>query len=65
MHLQCYAGGRGGGRAWGGDLIVFAGPGIGHLTDLALPGRRYIRFFLRPTLRYFLLDLTANSDEKD
>ena len=29
----------GGGRAsWGGDLIVFVGPGVGHLTDLVLPG---------------------------
>ena len=27
-----------GGRAWGGDLIVFVGPGVGHLTDLVLPG---------------------------
>ena len=26
------------GRAWGGDLIDFVGPGVGHLTDLALPG---------------------------
>ena len=30
------AGGRG--RAWGGDLIVFVGPGVGYLTDLAVPG---------------------------
>ena len=28
--------GGGGGRAWGGDLIVFVGPGVGHLTDLVL-----------------------------
>ena len=28
----------GGGREWGGDLIVFVGPGVGHLTDLVLPG---------------------------
>ena len=28
----------GGGRAWGGDLIVFVGPEVGHLTDLVLPG---------------------------
>ena len=37
---QRYAGG--GGRAWGGALIVFVGPGVGHLpdpvTDLVLPG---------------------------
>ena len=30
----------GGGRAWGGDLIVLIGPGIGHLTNLVLPGER-------------------------
>ena len=29
--------GRGAGRAWGGDLIVFVGPGVWHLTDLVLP----------------------------
>ena len=23
---------------WGGDLIVFVGLGVGHLTDLVLPG---------------------------
>ena len=28
---------RGEGRAWGGDLIVFVGPVVGHLTDLVLP----------------------------
>ena len=37
------AGGGGGGggergRVWGGDFIVFVGPGVGHLTDLVLPG---------------------------
>ena len=26
------------GRAWGGDLIVFVGPGVEHMTDLVLPG---------------------------
>ena len=32
------AGREGGeGRAWGGDLIVFVGPGVGHLTGLVLP----------------------------
>ena len=30
--------GGGGGRAWGGDLIVIVGPGVGLLTDLAFPG---------------------------
>ena len=32
---QCKAGG-GGGREWGGDLIVFVGLGVGRLTDLVL-----------------------------
>ena len=36
MHLSMLC--RGEGRAWGGDLIVFVGPGVGHLTDLVLPG---------------------------
>ena len=39
------AGGRGGGRAWGGDLIVFVGPGVGHLTDLVLPGEGVFESF--------------------
>ena len=43
MHLSMFCrrggvgGGRSGGRAWGGDLMVFVGPGEGHLTDLVLP----------------------------
>ena len=32
MHLSMSCGGGGGGG--GGDLIVFVGPGVGHLTDL-------------------------------
>ena len=40
---QCKADEGGGrGRAWGGDLIVFVGPGVGHLTDLVLPGGGYL-----------------------
>ena len=31
-------GGRRKCRAWGGDLIVFVGPGVGHLMDLVRPG---------------------------
>ena len=31
-------GGGGESRVRGGDLIVFVGPGVGHLTDLVLPG---------------------------
>ena len=33
----CWRGG-GGGRAWGGHLVVFVVPGLGHLTDLVLLG---------------------------
>ena len=49
---KCYApinvkpaGGGGGGRAWGGDLIVFVVPGVGHLTDLVLPGEGIFESF--------------------
>ena len=39
-------GGRGGGRrAWGEDLIVFVGPGVGHLTDLVIPGEGIFESF--------------------
>ena len=38
----------GGGRAWGGDLIVFVGHGVGHLTDLVLPGEGIFESFLAP-----------------
>ena len=34
-----------GGRAWGGDLIVFFGLGVGHLTDLVLPGKGIFESF--------------------
>ena len=37
--------GVGGGRAWGGDLIVFVGPEVGHLTDLVLPGEGIFESF--------------------
>ena len=42
---QCNAGGGGGGRAWGGDKIVFVVPGVGHLTDLVLPGEGIFESF--------------------
>ena len=29
----------------GGDLIVFVGPGVGHLTDLVLPGEGIFESF--------------------
>ena len=37
------------GRAWGGDLIVFVVPGVGHLTDIVLPAGEGIfeSFFAR------------------
>ena len=35
----------GGSRAWGGDLIVFVVPGVGHLTDLVLPGEGIFESF--------------------
>ena len=35
----------GGGRAWGGDLTVFVVPGVGHLTDLVLPGEGIFESF--------------------
>ena len=41
---QCKAG-RGGGRAWGGDLIVFVGPGVGHLIDRVLTGEGIFEYF--------------------
>ena len=34
-----------GGRAWGEDLIVFVGPGVGHSTDLVLPGEGIFESF--------------------
>ena len=64
---QCHACGGGGGvgrdRAWGGDLIVLVGPGVGHLTDLVLPGEGIFESFdifdsrlrrkrLRPNILY-------------
>ena len=35
----------GGGWAWGGDLIVFVGPEVAHMTDLVLPGEGIFEFF--------------------
>ena len=46
MHLSmlCQRGG-GEGRARGGDLIVFVGPGVGPFTDLVLPGEGIFKSF--------------------
>ena len=47
MHLSmlCRRGGGGLGRGCGGDLIVFVGPGVEHLTDLVLPGEGIFESF--------------------
>ena len=42
---QAGGGGRQRGRAWGVDLIVLFGPGVGHLTDLVLPGKGIFESF--------------------
>ena len=44
MHLSvsCRRGDGGEGGAWGGDLIVFVGPGVGHLT---VPGEGIFESF--------------------
>ena len=39
------AAGGGEDRAWGGDLIVVLDPGVGHLTDLVLPGKGIFESF--------------------
>ena len=36
---------RGGRQAMGWDLIVFVGPGVGHLTDLVLLGEGIFESF--------------------
>ena len=51
----------GGGRACGGDLIVFVTPGDRAFDWSCSPRGGDIWIFLRPTWRY----LTADSDEKD
>lgn len=49
MHLSMSSQ-RVGSRTWGGDLIVFVGPGAGHLIDIVLPGEEIFEsfFFRRP-----------------
>ena len=39
------AAGEGEDRAGGGDLIVVLDPGVGHLTDLVLPGKGIFESF--------------------
>ena len=61
---QCRAGG-GGGRAWGGDLIIFVGPGVRHLTDLVLPGEGIFESLFARRGPDVGMDLTADKDERD
>ena len=44
MHLSMSSQ-RVGGRTWGGYLIVFVGPGAGHLIDIVLPGEEILESF--------------------
>ena len=59
------AGGGGGGRAWGGDLIVLVGPEVGHLTNLVLPGEGLFESFFARRGTDVGVDLTSDSDERD
>ena len=59
------AGGGGGGRAWGGDLIVLVGPGVRNLTNLFLPGERIFESFFAQRGTDVGVDLTADSNERD
>ena len=43
--MSAGGGGGGEGRARGGDLIVFVGPGVGPFTDLVLPGEGIFKSF--------------------
>ena len=45
MHLSMLCPGGLGGREGGGDLIVFVGHGVRHLTDLVLPGEGIFQSF--------------------
>ena len=45
INVMAAGGWGGGGRAWGGDLIVFVGPRVRHLTDLVLQGEEIFESF--------------------
>ena len=53
------------GTAWGGDLIVFVGPGVGHLTNIVLPGEGIFESFFAQRGTDVGMDLTADSVEID
>ena len=63
---QYYAGtgegGGGRGREWGEDLIVFVGPGVGHLTDRVLPGEGIFESFFTRRGDIWLLTLTKKTE---
>ena len=66
MHLKPVGGAGGRGRAWGRDLIVFVGPGVGHLTNLVLQWEGIFEsFFARRGTDMGGMDLTADRDERD
>ena len=65
MHLSMLCRRGRGGRAWGGDLIVFVGPGVGHLANLVLPGKGIFESFFARRGTDVGMDLTADSDERD
>ena len=58
---QCKAG-RGEAGAWGGDLIVFVVPGVGHLTDLVLPGEGIFESFFARRGDIWLLTQTKKTE---
>ena len=64
MHLSMSSR-RVGGSAWGGDLIVLVGLGVGHLNVLVLPGEEIFEsFFARRALgsiaRFNILQYQSN-----
>lgn len=66
MHLSMSSR-RVGGRALGGDLIVFVGLGVGHLNVLVLPGEEIFEsFFVRRALgsieRFNIVQYQSNWD---
>ena len=46
-------------------MIVFVGPGVGHLTNLVLPGEGIFESFFAQRGTDVGMDLTADSDERD
>ena len=61
---QCHVGGggEGEGSAWAGDLIVFVGLGVGHLTDLVLAGEGMFGSFFAQRGDIWLPTRTKNTE---